>query len=86
MAPSRIPARTARYQNSRHPPPGLCIGVPARAPVLQSTGFHRRSSTRTGGEEIAEAKVDDLDVPGFTDEYILNFKVSVDDAVPMAVV
>jgi hypothetical protein len=39
-----------------------------------------------GREKIAEAKVDDLDVPGFTDEYILNFKVSVDDAVPMAVV
>lgn len=38
------------------------------------------------GEEIAQTKVDDLDVASFTDQDVLDLEVSVDNAIPMAVV
>jgi len=40
----------------------------------------------SGGEEVAQAKIDDLDVAHFTDENVLNLQVTVDNAVPVAVV
>lgn len=40
----------------------------------------------TRGEEVAEAEVNDLDVTGLADEYVLNLEISVDNAVAMAVV
>ena len=37
-------------------------------------------------EEVAQAKVDDLDVVVLADQYVLDLQIPVDDAVPMAVV
>jgi hypothetical protein len=39
-----------------------------------------------GGKQVAEPKVDDLDVAILADEDIFNLEVAVDDAIPMAVV
>jgi hypothetical protein len=40
----------------------------------------------TWGEEVAQAKINDLDIAGLADEYVLDLEVAVDDAVPMTVV
>lgn len=39
-----------------------------------------------GGKEVAQAKVNDLDVTGLADENVLNFEISVDNAVPVTVI
>ena len=39
-----------------------------------------------GGEQIAEAKVNDFDITGLADKDILYFEISVDDVVPVTVV
>lgn len=39
-----------------------------------------------GCEEVAETKVDNLDIAGLADEDVLDFEIAVDDAVAMAVV
>ena len=40
----------------------------------------------TGREEVAEAEVDDFDIPSLADKDVLDLQIAVHDAVPMAVV
>lgn len=66
---------------------GACV-----CPGLQQLGGGKVQTAAEGlecaarSEEIAQAKVDDLDVASFADEDILNLEVPVDDAVPVAVI
>lgn len=46
----------------------------------------KRLEMAAWGKEVAQTKVDDLDVAGLADEDVLNFEISVDDAVTVAVI
>lgn len=64
---------------------GICLG-------LQQFGGGEIQTSAEGlemaarGEKIAETKVDDLDVAGLADQNVLDLQVSMDNAVPVAVI
>lgn len=65
---------------------------PRVCPCLKELGGGEVQATTKGfevttrGKKIAEAEIDDFDIPGLTDEYILNLEISVDNTVAMAVI
>ena len=52
----------------------------------RSSGAAKRLELAAGGEEVAEAKINDFDVAHLADEDVLNLEIAVDDAVAVAVV
>lgn len=83
----------AAHQNVKHDTEAPHIDFrPSIGPGLEELGRCEVETSAEGFEmaarskKVAESEVDDLDISRLTDEDVLDLEISVDDAVPMAVV